>query len=153
MKTASILAIALLLATTTACGQQEKNVPETVKAAFTKKFPEAQKVKWGKENDGEWEAEFKLDNREYSANFNLAGDWLETEYEINESEIPETITTTLKTEFPGYKLAESEISETADGRVFEFRFKNIRSEVIIKPDGTLLRKKTETKKEDKEKNN
>jgi len=72
------------IATLQSCGQ---SVPEKVKSAFAGKFPNASSVKWDKENDEEWEAEFKMDGKEYSANFTVDGNWKETEYEIKKSEI------------------------------------------------------------------
>lgn len=100
--------------------QSEKNVPAKVKTAFSQKFSKATNVKWGKENKTEWEAEFKMDGKEYSANYDSQGNWIETEYEINFSEIPSNINAQIKKEFPGYKLKESAISETSKRKVYEF---------------------------------
>lgn len=125
-----------------ACAQNAKNLPIKVKTAFNQKFPGAQKVKWGKENATEWEAEFTLNNKGYSANFNTDGNWLESEYKIGEKEIPTAVTATLGKQFPGYKIAESEISETAKGKVYEFAIKTgkTKTEVAVNPDGTLVKK-------------
>lgn len=98
----------------------EKNVPEKVKTAFAQKFKGATDVKWSKEDKNEWEAEFKLNNKSTSANFDVQGMWLETEYAITASEIPANINTQIKKDFPGYKMKESEISETSKGKVYEF---------------------------------
>lgn len=118
-------------------------VPEKVKAAFEKKFPQAKKVKWEKESDTEWEAEFKMDGMEYSANFLEDGNWQETEHEIKEKDIPSTVATTLKRELPGYKVEEAEVSETEKGLVYEFEMEKGEEgvEVVIDSNGTLIQKK------------
>ena len=127
-----------------ACAQSSKEVPANVKASFTQKFPDAQKVKWDKENATEWEAEFKMNGKEYSANFSTDGQWMETEYEISEKDIPAAVSQTLASEFPGAKIDESEISETESGQVYEFEIKKDKEtmEVAIKPDGTLVKKES-----------
>ena len=66
---------------------QTKAIPEIVKTAFTKKFPSVKKVDWEKESDSEWEAVFKMNRIEYSANFTTDGKWLETEHEISKNRI------------------------------------------------------------------
>ena len=133
----------------TACGQK-KNVPAKVKTAFTQKFPNATKVSWDKENANEWEAEFKMNGKDYSANYDNNGNWKETEYDVKDSEIPAAVKTTLNKNFAGYKVSESEISETAEGKVFEFQVKKggKKMEVAISPNGKVVKK--ENKKEEKD---
>lgn len=135
-----------------ACGQN-KDVPAKTKTAFEQKFPDAQKVKWDKENETEWEAEFKMNGKEYSANFSADGKWIETEYEIEKSEIPHAVKQTLDKEFAGYDIEEAEISETTDGKVYEFALEKgeTEMEVAISPDGIVVKK--EVKKEDDEEDN
>jgi hypothetical protein len=122
--------------------QKGKDVPATVTAAFAKKFPGATGVKWGKENDKEWEGEFKMNGREYSANFDSEGAWMETEYEITMKEVPTAVKATLDKESAGYKIDESEVSESKDGKIYEFVLKKGKSgiELSIEPGGKLLKK-------------
>ena len=71
-----ILSTAFLLGTLVLSYGQKSNsmkVPDAVQSAFKTKFPEATKVEWEKESTNEWEAEFKWNGNEYSANFNSAG--------------------------------------------------------------------------------
>ena len=82
--------------------------------------PQVKKVKWDKESDAEWEAEFKMDGMEYSANFLEDGTWKETEHEIEQKDIPDAVRATLDNELPGYEIEEAEISETVDGLTYEF---------------------------------
>lgn len=42
-----------------AVNQKEEKIPAAAKSRFAVKFPTAQKVKWGVEKPGEYEAEFK----------------------------------------------------------------------------------------------
>ena len=155
MKNLICVFAAALLICGSAFAQDAKDLPAKVKAAFEKKFPAAQKVKWGKENATEWEAEFTMNNTTYSANFNAEGNWLETEYAIGEKDIPAAITKTLAKEFPGYKISVSEISETIKGKIYEFDLKSgvNKKEVAVNADGTMVKKdareKEEEEKEDK----
>lgn len=139
MKRLILVFAAALFISVTACAQTPKDLPAKVKTAFDQKFPGAQKVKWSKENSTEWEAEFKMSGKEYSANFNTDGTWMETEYEIGANEIPVAVTTTLGKEFPGYKLVESEISETAKGKLYEFEIKTgtKKQEVALDESGVI----------------
>jgi uncharacterized membrane protein YkoI len=137
------------------CSQNSKNanVPEKVQSAFSKKFPMAKKVKWEMENDTEWEAEFKLNGKEYSANFTLNGDWEETEYEIKKSEIPANIKAILDQNFNKYEIEEAEISETNAGKTYEFEIEvgEVKYEVSIDAQGKLTKKKEDDKKKDDDK--
>lgn len=142
MKNLSLVGMALLLLSYTACGQAEKGVPEKVKASFDQRFATASHVKWSKENDTEWEAEFKMDKRDYSANFSNDGKWMETEYKISADELPAAVKATIQKEFDGYKIEASELSETADGKMFEIELEKgeIEVEAIIDTKGNLIKK-------------
>lgn len=149
------LLVLLVLASTigfTACGQKY-NVPAKVKSSFTQKFPEAKRVKWDKENDNEWEAEFKMKGKEYSANFDNNGNWKETEYEIKKTEIPDAVQISIAENFKDYKIKEAEISETTKGKFYEFELKKGEAEfeVAFSPKGELVKK--EEKKEDDDEDN
>ena len=143
-----IAAIAVLCFT--ACGQTSKEVPSEVKAAFSRKFPAATGIKWDKENDKEWEAEFKVNGKAYSANFDNAGTWMETEYEISVSEIPEAVKASLDSGFTAYKIEKSEMSETPQSKAYEFDLKNGKEkiEVSIDANGNILKKEQGNKEEE-----
>lgn len=153
MKRVTILLLGLVMVFSQSCAQTKTNVPEKVQSAFSQKFPTAKKIKWDKENDSEWEAEFKMNGKEYSANFTSEGTWKETEHEIKKSDIPAAVKQTLDQEFAGYDVEEAEISETADRKVYEFAIKKEETdmEVAISPDGKVLKK--EVKNEEDEEDN
>jgi hypothetical protein len=143
-----IAAIAVLCFT--ACGQTSKEVPSQVKAAFSRKFPAATGIKWDKENDNEWEAEFKVNGKAYSANFDNAGTWMETEYVISVSEIPAAVKASLDSAFTAYEIEKSEASETPEGKVCEFKLKKgeEETEVTIDMNGKILKKEQGNKEEE-----
>lgn len=147
MKKQSIAALMLIAA----CSVKAQDVPQKVKDAFSKKFPSAQKVKWNKEKNDEWEAEFKMNGKEYSANFTSNGEWKETESEIKVSELPAPVKKTLETEFAGYKIEEAELAETPQGTFYEVEVEKDKKEfeVALSKDGKVI-KKEESKDEDKD---
>jgi len=150
MKTTILIIATALMISISASGQSGKDVPANIKAAFSQKFPTATKVTWGAESAKEWEAEFTKDGKEYSANFDLSAKWLETEYEISAKEIPAAVKATIDKEFAGYKNEESAISETAEGKVFEFVLSKGKEkyDVSINSSGKVVTK--ELVKEEKE---
>lgn len=133
----------------TACGEKE-NVPGKVKTAFSQKFPNAKKVDWDKENGSEWEAEFRMNGKKYSANFDADGNWKETEYKIKKSEIPAAVSSTLENEYSGYEIEEAEISETPEGKFVEVEIENDDQEMEILFDmtGNVVKKEAEEEDED-----
>ena len=120
----------------------QKNVPSSVKTAFSQKFTKATDVKWGKEGKTEWEAEFKLDGKSYSANFDTKGNWAETEYSITTSEIPVAVKTTINKDYAAYKIKGTDISETPKGKVYEITFiRGTKSmEVVFDENAKVLKK-------------
>ena len=128
---------------------QTQAVPEPVKTAFSKKFPSVKKVDWEKESDAEWEAEFRMNRTEYSANFSSDGRWLETEHEISKKEIPKSIKAVLHSEFNAYKIEEAEISETSSDSVYEFELEKGGKtlEVAFNLDGKKLKEELIEEKE------
>lgn len=132
--------------------KEKKEAPANVKSAFSQKFPAATKVEWGKEGDNEWEAEFKLNGKEYSANFDNAGKWMETEYEISAKDIPAAVKTTLDKESAGFKIEESVVTETAALKAYEFVIVKGKDkmELVIDGNGKLVKKEAVKEEEDED---
>jgi len=133
--------------------QTSKEVTLKVKTAFAQKFPTATKAKWDRENEKEWEVEFKMEGRSYSANYDNEGNWMETEYAITNAEIPAAVQSSLDKDFAGYRINASEISETVDGKVYEFILKKTgeKIEVAFDINGKLKSKEDVTKENEEEK--
>jgi hypothetical protein len=135
-----------------ACSSQTA-VPEKVKTAFQKKFPAAVSVKWDNEEENEWEADFKSNNKKMSATFDNEGKWLETESKLNKKEIPEAVANTLNKEFKDFKIEEVASVETPEYKGYEIKLEVDEAdiELVIDSNGSILKKEVITEEnEDKD---
>jgi hypothetical protein len=125
--------------------QNKTTPPEAVKSAFTAKYPEAEKIHWGVEKPGEFEAEFRLNGVESSALFNSKGEFLESETGIKESELPQAVKAAIAKDFTGFKIEEVEKSSDAKG-VLTYEMEASRGkekyEISFDTNGKLLEKET-----------
>ncbi len=139
-----LLSIAALMGSTTLAQKlSEDKVPAEVISAFKAKFPNAAKIYWKMETINEYEATFKVNGEELSANFDNTGKWIETETEIKASALPVAIQSALKKDFEGFKIGESSKVENAtEGNCFEIEIKKgeERYEVLYSPEGKMLKK-------------
>ena len=97
------------------CAQMK--APPAVANAFSKKFADAKQVKWGKENAKEYEADFSLNGTKMSANFDLQGNWKETETEMAVANLPEAVVKSIKTKHPSATIEGASKIEKADGKI------------------------------------
>jgi uncharacterized membrane protein YkoI len=138
-----------------ACAQEKKDeIPAAAKSAFATNFPNATKVEWGIEKEGEYEAEFKLDGSEMSVLFNAQGDLLETEAEVKDADLPEAVKATISSELAGFKIDEIEKTTDAKGVVtYEMEAKKDKEEfeVVIDATGKLIKKEAEKEESDNDK--
>ncbi len=126
-------------------------VPAAVTSAFKTKFPTVTKATWEMESKTEFEANFKLNGIETSANFDNSGKWLETETELKTTALPVAIQSTLKKDFVGFKINEaSKIESVKHGKCYEAEIEKGEEsfDVLFTSDGKVLSK---TKLEEKEK--
>ncbi len=148
----NLILIMLVVAATSfsACGQ--KKAPEAVKKAFIQKFPTTTAVTWDQENKNEWEAEFKMDGKSMSANFDNNGKWLETEITLSKSDLPASIKKTLESEFPAYKIKDLSSVETIDLNAYELDLSkgHEKLEILIDANGKILKKQILKNGEDEE---
>lgn len=86
---------------------KESEVPQVVKSAFMKAYPNAKGVKWDKEEAG-FEASFEQNKNDMSIVLDKMGIVKEVETEIAKDKLPKAILETLKKDF-----ADHDIEETA----------------------------------------
>ncbi|WP_339608731.1 PepSY-like domain-containing protein [uncultured Roseivirga sp.] len=142
MKVKQTMIVLALLLTNLACAQVE--APKAVQDAFKAKFTNAKSVEWEMEEEGEYEANFKMNKVEMSANFKSDGTWLETETEIKEKNLPEAVIATLKAKYDGYKVEETTKIEKPNGVVqYEAEIEKGEEtlEVIFNANGTVISSK------------
>ncbi len=156
MKKLFILTICVAFFAVYSAQAQEKSkkieVPAVVKSAFEVKYPKAEKVSWGLEKQGEYEAEFVLNGIESSANFDSKGQFMEFETEIKESDLPQVIKSTLAKDYAGYKIGDVSKSTNVKG-VVNYEMDALKGkdkfEISFDASGKLLNKKV-AKEEDEE---
>ena len=153
----NLFIFSMLVAAVSVGANGQVNVPEAAKTALAKKFPTAQTVKWGEEKEGKpavvvYEAEFKLNGKDASANFNAKGEWQETELTLAKTDVPAEVLKTIESQFAGYKTGEMVSVDTPKGKSFEFLLSKDKAkiEVVIDPQGKVI-KKADVKEEKEEK--
>jgi uncharacterized membrane protein YkoI len=128
-------------------------VPEKVIATFNAMFPGAREIDWGKESDMEYEAEFEMNGRDISANFDSDGIWLVTETVLSADDLPEPVLKTIKSQFNGSDIVKVEsvekASEPIQYEVLLEKDENKR-EVMLDAVGGFLRQNIVNKEEDEE---
>jgi uncharacterized membrane protein YkoI len=120
-----MIVAAMITSLTFAQKLQEKDVPAPVKTAFQKNFPQAKVEKWEKEGIN-FEAEFELNKSEQSVLFDAQGDIIETEIEIEISELPNGILDYVKKNYKGQSVKEAaKITDTKGTLTYEVEIKGM----------------------------
>ena len=115
MKTRSNIAFALAIAASglasTANAQKlpAAQVPAPVQAAFSKAFPDAMDVEW-RMSGSQYKVEFEtgLFFADHEAWYDAAGKVVRHEEEISTSDLPAAVTAAIGSEFPGYRIDDTE---------------------------------------------
>jgi hypothetical protein len=122
--------------------QAQIKVPHVISIAFTKQFGDATNVKWGKENAKEYEADFYLKGVKMSANYDLQGNWKETETEIAVKYLPEAVLSAIKTKYPSATISGADkVEKAAHGIMYEadVKINSKKKEVELFPDGKFVK--------------
>jgi len=143
--------LTLLLGAAYAQKVKESAVPEPVKQAFAKLYPNVHNQKWEIE-DGNYEAEFEVNEIETSVEFNAAGTLVMTEVEIAVSELPASATDYIAKNMPGKKVTEASKMTDANG-VITFEAEVGGDDYIFDSSGKFLKKVTEHKQIGKKEEN
>lgn len=143
---------AILLALTSATFAQKKNekneeqkemknkitVPKTVKDALAKKYPEASKVTWEKEN-GNYEANWGgKSGEDHSVQFTPSGEFIEIVNAIPVSELPKNTIDYVKAHYKGAKITEAGKVTDAKGKT-SYEAEVNRKDVIFNENGNFVK--------------
>lgn len=135
----TVLAACITIGLSANC--QGTKVPTAVKSAFTAKYPNVTNVNWGKENATEYEAEFKLNGENISANFKKDGSWVVTETAISEDALPEKVHSAIMAKYPGSTFSAVEKIEKPGNKVYYetvIKINSKKKEVEVNPDGSFI---------------
>jgi hypothetical protein len=132
-----IMVAAMITSLTFAQKLHEKDVPAPVKTAFQKNFPQAKVEKWEKEGIN-FEVEFKLNKSEQSVLFDAQGSIIETEMEIEISQLPTGVLDYIKTNYKGQLVKEAaKITDTKGTVSYETEIKGM--ELLFDSNGNFIK--------------
>ncbi len=120
---------------------KEAEVPDRVKVAFTKQYPNVKVEKWEKEG-ANYEAEFKLDYIETSAVYDERGKFIQTESEIHVAELPPAVTEYVNTNLGGKKVSEASRITDASG-IVSYEAEVGDADYLFDSKGSFIRKDAE----------
>ncbi|MCO6492237.1 MAG: PepSY-like domain-containing protein [Phaeodactylibacter sp.] len=122
----------------------QDDVPPTVKEAFAARFAGAGFAEWEDPEDGVYEVDFELDGKDMMAKFDANGNWVETETEITETDLPEAVWQAITSQYAGYKIDKVETEATPE-RPLAYKIKleqdDKKVKVTFSADGEVLKKK------------
>jgi hypothetical protein len=130
---------------------QNQLPPKEVQDSFAKKFKSAMDIKWEQEKN-EWEAEFKMNGTCMSASFDNAGQWLETETEIDRKDLPAEIHKAINLKFNGWEIDEIESIEKPGYAGYEIELEkgNTETEIQVTASGEITIEKVKVEDDDDE---
>ena len=154
MKSIIITVAVIVVSMNVASAQKvkESEVPKAVVTSFQTHFKGAKAEGWDKEKNGEYEAEFKMNKVEMSANFSAEGVLMETETEIAPSVLPKAATEYITKNYAGSKIEEAaKITDSANKVTYEAEVKHGKEEfeLLFDASGNFTKKVIEAPEGDK----
>lgn len=121
-------------------------VPAVVKSAMQKAYPNAEELEWEKENNN-YEADFEIDDTDYSLLIDVSGNILETEIEIPVSELPAGAKDYVSKNYAGKKIKEAaKISDNKGVVTYEAEVNG--KDLIFDNNGNFIKVEEETEMKD-----
>jgi uncharacterized membrane protein YkoI len=139
-KTVVVLICLILTGLAFAQKIQENSIPQTILSAVKKQYPQAEKIKWEKENE-HYEAEFKQNEQETSILLDSQGNILETETEITPDLLPPKVQEYVSKQYPNQKIKEASKITDAKGKIsYEVEIK--KTDLYFDQEGNFIQIKT-----------
>ena len=144
-KSAILLAAMFAISFANAQKVSDKEVPTAVKTTLQKNYPNAKELKWEKEN-GNYEAEFEVDETDYSLLIDVSGNILETEIEIKVDALPANAKAYISKNYALQKIKEAtKITDNKGVVTYESEIKG--KDLIFDSNGNFIKEKTEQEKD------
>jgi Putative beta-lactamase-inhibitor-like, PepSY-like len=117
---------------------QSKDVPEAVKTAFTKKYPDAKKVSWEKEK-GNYEANWGgKSGEDSSVTFTPSSIFVEIVIAIPVSQLPSSVAPYVNNHYKGAKIREAgKVTDAAGRQMYEAEIKG--KDLIFDENGVFIK--------------
>ena len=116
-------------------------VPDIVKEAFAKKYPNEKEGDWEVDRNGSFEAKFKEGGEKFKADFTPDGMWIETETSLKEKDLPKAVKEAIKDKYKGVKIVEIERTDHYKKGVFydvEFKENGEKFDIEFNAEGVII---------------
>lgn len=117
------------------------NAPEAIQKQFELRFPGATDVTWERENPKGWIAEFIWNDRNVWVNYAYSTQWVETQTQIQVSELPKAVVETIESFYPDWKvMVATKIENSKNEVLYKAAIQKDAKlqEIVLKEEGTLL---------------
>jgi len=132
---------------------QDMSVPKVVKEAFANQYPKIVDVKWDKEGDEEYEAEFTNNGVKTSVVIDEDGEIEEIEIAIKTNDLSSNIMKYVKENYSSYEITEAAKITDEDGNVFyeaEISKGESKTDLLFDSNGNPVKKQKEAEEYDEE---
>ncbi len=140
-KTAILLVAMFSVSFANAQKVSDKKVPTAAKTSLKKNYPNAKEIKWEKEK-ANYEAEFEVNETDYSLLIDISGNILETEIEIKVDALPAKAKEYVSKNYAGQKIKEAtKITDNKGVVTYEAEIKG--KDLIFDSNGNFIKIETE----------
>ena len=133
-KILGLVALTLVMVTTTFANNIEDNVNAKALSAFSRKFSDAKQVTWSKA-ENYYKATFKMNEQVYTAFITEAGQWMGVSRNLISYQLPINLQSELKKEYGQYWISDLFEYSTEDVTTYYITVENADQKVILKTSG------------------
>lgn len=133
-KILGLVALALVMVTTTFANNIEDNVNRKALSTFSQKFGDAKEVSWSK-TEHYYKATFKMNEQVYTAFISEAGEWMGVSRNLLSYQLPINLQSELKKEYGQYWISDLFEFSTEDVTTYYITVENADQKVTLKTVG------------------
>lgn len=141
--------LTLLIIILIGCTDQKASITNVIKTDFNNRISNASDLIWESEEDG-YEIEFNISGVPGSVNYDLKGNWTETEHDIDILLLPKPISHAIAQKYDGFDItaAESIVTPEMEGYEIEISSKEATYEVVYLTNAEFVMQKSDGPKEE-----
>ena len=133
-KILGLVALALVMVTTTFAKNIEDNVTTRALTTFSQKFADAKEVSWSK-TENYYRATFKMNDQVYNAFVSEAGEWMGVSRNLVSYQLPINLQSAIKKEYGQYWISDLFEFSTEDVTSYYITVENADQKVTLKATG------------------